>query len=144
MKTNQLNLPAARSVCLTLLVMLAVPAAGQRDESQSFRARDGYEEASFGSQEVAIKTARGEKKVRVSLSKLRVAQQGKQVAVKWPGAGLLLLQHGAGEITVTSGKEKFEALEGEWMRFVLPADVSLSTGDDSALLDLILIEEVGH
>ena len=125
------------------LVLLAAPAAGQRAEQQSFEQRDGYEEARFGSEEVTIKTRAGEKKLRISLSTLRVAQTSKMAQIKLPGSGLALLQHAAGDAKVATGKERFDAVEGEWLRLVLPADLSLGTAEDSVLLDLILIEETG-
>ena len=123
------------------LALLAAPAAGQRAEQTSFEQRDGYEEARFGSEEVTITTRAGEKKLRISLSTLRVAQAGKMAQVKLPASGLALLQHAAGEARVTAGRESFEPLEGEWLRLVLPTTLSLGIEDDSILLDLILIEE---
>lgn len=123
------------------LALLAATAAGQRAEQTSFEQRDGYEEARFGTEEVSIKTRAGEKKLRISLSTLRVTQPGKMALIKLPGPGLALVQHAAGEAKIATGKERFEPLEGEWLRLVLPADLSLGTDEDSILLDLILIEE---
>jgi hypothetical protein len=123
------------------LGLLAASAAGQRAERASFQQRDGYEEESFGSQEVTIKTRAGDKKLRISLSTLRVTQTVKMAQIKLPGSGLALVQHAAGEAKIATGKERFEPFEGEWLRLVLPADLGLGTDEDSILLDLILIEE---
>lgn len=132
------------TVCLSALTLVAV-AALSADDKQSdsgvFERRDGYEEARFGAREVVIKTRGGEKRLRVSLSTLRLTESKKMTEIKLPSSGIALLQHAAGDATIQTGKEKFEPLEGEWLRIGLPSDLRLSAGDDSILLDLIVIEE---
>jgi hypothetical protein len=135
-----MNTFSLRFVVAALLAMLAGSAGGQRDD-RTFQARDGYEEARFGSQEVTIKTRDGTRTLRVSLAKLRVAQTAKVATIKLPGAGLALLQHAAGSVKLVAGGERFEPLEGEWLRLPLPAEVGIGTDNDTILLDLILIQE---
>src|SRR5262245_31818935 len=126
-------------------VMLVAAAALSSDNQQGdagvFRSHDGYEEASFGTREVIIKTRAGRKSVRVALSTLRLTDFGKNATIKLPGAGIALLQHSAGDPTIQAGKEKFEPMEGEWLRLALPSDFRIGVGKDTVLLDLILIEE---
>lgn len=126
-------------------LMLAAAAALSADNQQGnagvFRSHDGYEEASFGMREVVIKTRTGRKSLRVALSTLRLTASGKNTAIKLPSAGIALLQHFAGDATIQAGKEKFEPMEGEWLRLALPSDLRIGVGKDTMLLDLILIEE---
>ncbi len=126
-------------------VMLIAAAALSSDNQQGnagvFRSHDSYEEASFGAREVVIKTNAGQKSVRVALSTLRLTDSGKTTTIKLPGAGIALLQHLAGDATIQAGKEKFEPMEGEWLRLALPSDFRIGVGKDTVLLDLILIEE---
>ena len=42
---------------------------------------------------------------------------------------------------MVAGRERFEPLEGEWLRLPLPAEISIGTDNDTVQLDLILIEE---
>ncbi len=135
-----MNTLGLRLVVATLLAMLVGSAGGQQDRA-SFQPRDGYEEALFGGGDVTIKTRDGTKTLHISLAKLRVAQTGKMAAIRLPGAGLALVQHTAGNAKIVAGREKFEPLEGEWLRLPLPAELSLGTDDDTILFDLILIEE---
>ena len=126
-------------------VMLIVAAALSSDNQQGgvgvFRSHDGYEEASFGAREVVIKTRAGQKSLRVALSTLRLTDFGKTTTIKLPGAGIALLQHLAADATIQAGTEKFEPMEGEWMRLALPSDFRIGVGKDTVLVDLILIEE---
>ena len=131
-------------VGLTAL-MLGVAAALSSDNQQRdagvFRSHDAYEEASFGAREVVINTRSGRKSLRVALSTLRLTNFGKTATIKLPGAGIALLQHLAGDATIQAGPEKFEPMEGEWLRLALPSDFRIGVGKDTVLLDLILIEE---
>lgn len=127
-----------------LLALIAVVAGGQRDDRAPFQFRDGYEEARFGSGDLTIKTRNGAKTLHVSLARLRVAQTAKPAAIRLPGAGLALLQHGAGTAKVVVGRESIQPLEGEWLRLPLPAEFSIGTDNDTIQLDLILIEEKGN
>jgi len=136
-----MNTLSLRFAVAALLAMIAGSAGGQREDRAPFQPRDGYEEARFGSQDVTIKTRDGTKTLHVSLAKLRVAQTEKPAALRLPGAGLALLQHGAGKAKVVAGRERFEPLEGEWLRLPLPAEISIGTDSDTVQLDLILIEE---
>jgi hypothetical protein len=130
-----------RIALAAMLVMIAGSAGGQREDRAPFQPRDGYEEARFGSQEVTIRTRDGAKTVRVSLSMLRVAPPSKHAAIRLPGTGLALLQHVGGSAKVVVRRESFEPFEGEWVRLPLPAEFSLVTENDTAQLDLIVIEE---
>jgi hypothetical protein len=130
-----------RFAVAALLVVIAGSAGGQREDRAPFQPRDGYEEARFGSADVTIKTRDGKKTLHVSIAKLRVAQTEKPAAIRLPGAGLALLQHQAGTAKVVAGRERFEPLEGEWLRLPLPAEFGLATDNDTIQLDLILIEE---
>jgi hypothetical protein len=139
-----MNTHSLRRAVAALLAMLAGSAGGQRVDTASFQPRDGYEEVGFGSQDLVIKTREGAKTLHISFAKLRVAQTAKMAAVRLPGAGLALLQHTAGAAKFVTAREKFEPLEGEWLRLPLPAEFTIGTDNDSILLDMILIEERTH
>lgn len=125
-----------------LLGLLAMTAQAQQDD-HSFQRREGFEEARFGSDEVTIKTRSGEKTLRVSFSQLRVADAGKAAKISLPGSGLALVQQGSGRVKVAAGRDRFEPIEGEWLRLPLPAEFSLGSDRDTVLLELITIEESG-
>jgi hypothetical protein len=136
---------------MSALVLIAVSAAWAQEKHNNqkpddqvdrgvFVAREGFEEARFGASDVVIKTRSGEKKLRISFSTLRLTGK-KMTPIKLPSAGLALLQHSAGDATVATGKERFAPLEGEWLRLALPSDLSIAAGDNTALLNLIVIEE---
>jgi hypothetical protein len=128
-------------LALMLVTAAALSADNQQGDTGVFRSHDGYEEASFGTREVVIKTRTGQKSLRVTLSSLRLTDSGKNTTIKLPGAGIALLQHFAGDATIQAGDEKFEPMEGEWLRLGLPSDFRIGVGKDTVLLDLILIEE---
>ena len=67
----------------------------QQQERGRFAARDGYEQADFGSQVLTIKTRNGNRLLRVSISKLRVAEARKAAAIRLPQEGTALIQHGS-------------------------------------------------
>jgi len=125
-----------------LLFCLAGPAAGQEDRSYPFQARDGYDEARYGSFETTITTADGPRPVRISVGKIRVEGGMRDVAIALPEAGLALLQHGAGgEVALTLDDREIAPREGQWLRIPLPAQLRIGTTDDSVLMDLIVVEE---
>ncbi|MGJ0491186.1 hypothetical protein [Methylobacter sp.] len=126
---------------LMLVAATALSADNHQGNSGVFRSHDGYEKANFGAREVIIKTRAGQKSLRVTLSNLRLTDSGKNTAIKLPGAGIALLQHLAGDATIQADAEKFEPMEGEWLRLALPSDFRIGVGKDTVLLDLILIEE---
>ena len=124
-----------------LLLGVATPAVAQEIRLGIFAAREGYDQADFGAQRLTIKTRDGEKTLRVSISKLSLSEAGKMTPVRLPKSGLALIQHSAGAVKVATDREKFEPLEGEWLRLPLPAELRIGTDGDSILMDLIVIEE---
>lgn len=139
MKKIQLHLSL-----FAVLLLGIVPALAQEPENTAiypFRSQDGYDESRFGSYTVMIQTARGEKALRVSFAKLRVVAGKGLATIRLPERGLVLLQPTAGAAQVQIGREKFAALEGEWLRLPLPTTLVVSTDDDSILMDALLIEE---
>ena len=126
---------------LVLMIALVPVSTAQKQERGLFTQRDGYEQADFGSQVLTIKTSSGSKTLRVSLSTLRVVENRKTASIRLPSQGIALLQHAAGTAHVSVAGERFDPLEGEWLRFVLPADLRIGVDDDSVLLDLIVVED---
>jgi len=130
-----------RWILVALLSMVQVSSAQQQGNVGRFVNRNGYEQADFGTRVLTFKARNVDKSVRVSLSKLRLAESRKAVSIQLPQQGTALLQHAAGTVHVTVGKERFDPLEGEWMRLTLPADLRIAVDADSILMDLILIED---
>lgn len=126
---------------LMLVAAAALSSDNQQGDTGVFRPHNGYEEASFGAREVVIETPAGQKALRVALSTLRLTDSGKTTAIKLPSDGIALLQHFAGDASIQAGEEKFQPMEGEWLRLALPSDFRIGVGKDTVLLDLILIEE---
>ena len=129
-----------RWIVVALLLTVQISSAQQQNIGR-FVNRDGYEQADFGSRVLTFKTRSGNKSVRVTLSKLRLAGSRKTVSIRLPQQGTALLQHAAGTVHMTVGKERFDPLEGEWMRLTLPVDLRVAIDDDSVLMDLIVIED---
>lgn len=129
-----------RWILVALLLTVEISSAQQGNVGR-FVNRDGYEQADFGSHVLTFKTPSGDKSVRVSLSKLRLAESHKVVSIRLPQQGTALLQHTAGTVHITVGKERFDPLEGEWMRLTLPVDLRVAVDNDSILMDLTLIED---
>ena len=127
--------------CLALLIATVPLSSAQQQERGRFTARDGYEQADFGSQVLTIKTRNGNKSLRVSTSKLRVSDSRKTAAIRLPQEGIALVQHAAGTAHVSVAGERFDPLEGEWVKLTLPAGLRVGTDDDSVLMDLIVIED---
>lgn len=128
-------------VCLALLIATVSVSTAQQQERGLFAQREGYEQADFGSQVLTIKTAGGSKSLRLSISSLRVVSNSKTISIRLPSEGTALLQHAAGRAHVSVAGESFDPIEGEWLRFALPADLRIGVDDDSVLLDLIVVEE---
>jgi hypothetical protein len=131
----------SRWISVALLLIAVQISSAQEQNAGRFVAREGYDQADFGSQVLTIKTQTGTKSVRVSLSKLRVAESRKTATIRLPQQGLVLLQHAAGTANVSVGTERFSPFEGEWLRLTLPTDLRIGIEDDSILMDLILIED---
>ena len=134
-----------RWVAAVWLVSLVAPAGAQREDRAPFRLVDAYEEARFGGETLTV-TSRGvAKKIRVSFMRVRVAPPNKSAVVRLLGAGVALAQHGAGDAKVTAaGGDAFEPLPGEWLRLQLPNELRIVIGADTALLDMILVQEAGY
>src|SRR5262249_35341981 len=135
---------ACRWVATALLASLLLPAGAQREDRSPFTSLDGYDEARFGGETLTV-TSRGvARKGRVSFIRLRVAPPAKPAVVRLPGSGLALVQHGAGEakVTTTVG-QSFEPLPSEWLRLPLPNELRIAIGNDTVVLDLILVQDSG-
>jgi hypothetical protein len=123
-------------------LLISLSAVAQEPRSGVFLKRQGYEQAEFNVQTLKFKARGGEKTVRVTVSKVRVSEAANNVAIELPKRGLALLQHAAGKVTVATDQETFEPLEGEWLRIPLPATLRITTEKDTALIDLVVIEEI--
>ena len=123
-------------------LLISHPAVAQETRSGVYQKRQGYDQAELNVQTLKFKGRDGEKTVRVTLSQVRVSEAANNVPVELPNRGLALVQHAAGKVAVATGQETFQPLEGEWLRIPLPATLRLSTEKDTALIDLVVIEEV--
>jgi hypothetical protein len=123
-------------------LLISLSAVAQDARSGVFLQRQGYEQAEFNVQTLKFKARGGEKTVRVTVSKVRVSEAAKDVPIELPKRGLALVQHAAGKVTVATDQETFEPLEGEWLRIPLPATLRVTTEKDTALIDLVVIEEI--
>jgi hypothetical protein len=123
-------------------LLISWSAVAQEARSGVFLKRQGYEQAEFNVQTLKFKARGGEKTVRVTVSKVRVSEAAKNVPIELPKRGLALIQHAAGKVTVATDQETFEPLEGEWLRIPLPATLRVTTEKDTALIDLVVIEEI--
>jgi hypothetical protein len=123
-------------------LLISFSAVAQDARTGMFLKRQGYEQAELTVQTLKFKARGGEKTVRVTVSKVRVLEAAKDVPVELPKRGLALVQHAAGKVAVTTAQETFEPLEGEWLRVPLPATLRVTTEKDTALIDLVVIEEI--
>jgi hypothetical protein len=123
-------------------LLISFSALAQDTRTGVFLKRQGYEQAELTVQTLKFKARGGEKTVRVTVSKVRVLEAAKDVPVELPKRGLALIQHAAGKVTVGTEQETFEPLEGEWLRIPLPATLRVTTEKDTALIDLVVIEEI--
>ena len=133
-----------RWIAVMCLLSVLAPAGAQREERSPFRPFDGYDEARFGGETLTV-TVRGvARKVRVSFTRVRVAPPSRSAVVRLPGAGLALAQHGAGDAKIAmGGSDALEPLPSEWLRLQLPSELRITIGADTALLDLILVQDPG-
>src|SRR5262249_18487408 len=120
MKTDALRFAIA-----ALLATLTGFADAQREDRAPFQPRDGYEEAPGGGEDVRTKPREGTRTPPVRTARLRVAQTAKRAITLLRGGGPALFQHAAGKAKVVAAGEKFEPLEGEWLRLPLPAELSI-------------------
>src|SRR5689334_19909035 len=95
---------------LAALLVAVQIASAQQENAGRFVTRDGYDQADFGSQVLTIKTRNGDRSMRVTLSKLRLSQSRRVVSIRLPQQGTALLQHAAGTVHVTIGRERFDPL----------------------------------
>jgi hypothetical protein len=133
--------PLSRWISVVSLLVAAQISSAQQQNDGRFITRDGYDRADFGTRVLTIKTRSGNKSLRVSVSKLRMAESRKTVAIRLPQQGTALLQHAAGTANVSVGNERFSPLEGEWLRLTLPTNLRVGIEDDTILMDLIVIED---
>jgi hypothetical protein len=97
-------------------------------------------ESRFFDGEVTFSTPDGKRTLNVSLKQLQL-DGGARVELQLPEKGMVVLQHRAGGVKLNAGQTEFEPLEGEWMTVDLPEGLTLSTEDDAALIDAIVISE---
>jgi hypothetical protein len=87
-----------------------------------------------------IRTTQGPRTVGVTVSKIAVPG-GVVATLELPEKGMVILQHRAGDVMLTVGETKRRLQEGEWVTIALPAKVTLTPEDDTALLDAIVVAE---
>lgn len=97
-------------------------------------------ETSFFEGEIVVETGDGQRSLKVELKQFQLDGSAR-FNLELPSSGMIVFQHRAGEVELSSGPTEFEPLEGEWMTIDLPEQVTLSTADDAALVDVILISE---
>ncbi len=125
-----------RTTLSTLLLLgLASMAMGQESKSAA-----PLRESLFFEGEVTFSTPAGERTLRVTLKQLQLDGHAR-VELTLPEEGMVVLQHRAGDVKLAADRTEFEPLEGEWMTIDLPEDVTLSTEDDTALVDAIVVSE---
>ena len=119
-----------------LLLGLAASAMAQDYERTPVELR----ESPFFDGEVTFLTPSGERTLKVTVKQLQL-DGGANVELPLPEKGMVVLQHRAGDIRLNAGGAEFEPLEGEWMTIDLPERVILSTEDDAALVDAIVVSD---
>jgi len=118
------------------LLVIGIGAIAQNDPGTKVELR----ESPFFDGEVTFSTPGGERTLKVALKQLQM-HGGARVELPLPEKGMLLLQHRAGDVKLSAGRTEFKPIEGEWMTIDLPEGVTLSTEDDSALVDAIVVSE---
>ncbi|MEX2126028.1 MAG: hypothetical protein WD795_19210 [Woeseia sp.] len=97
-------------------------------------------ESPFFEGEIVIETRDGPRTLKIELKQYQLDGHAR-IALDLPSSGMVVFQHRAGEVELSAGKTEFEPLEGEWMTIDLPEQLMLSTEDDAALIDVILVSE---
>jgi hypothetical protein len=120
----------------TAILGLAIGAIAQDDDPGPVELR----ESPFFDGEIIIDTRDGPRTLKVELKQFQLDGHAR-VALELPSSGMIIFQHRAGEVELSSGPTEFEPLEGEWMTIDLPEEVTLSTEDDAALVDVILVTD---
>jgi hypothetical protein len=128
---------STRATLLTLLWLGLVTTVTAQDYE---RTPVELRESPFFDGEVTFSTPDGKRTLNVSLKQLQL-DGGARVELQLPENGMVVLQHRAGGVKLNAGQTEFEPLEGEWMTVDLPAGLTLSTEDDAALIDAIVISE---
>jgi hypothetical protein len=81
----------------------------------------------------------GAKERQIALRQFSILPRQREVQLELPGRGLLLVQLRAGGLTTVIGGERQRRLEGEWWTASPPSAMRLETGDDTVVVDTILI-----
>jgi hypothetical protein len=97
-------------------------------------------ESPFFEGEIVIETRDGPRALKVELKQYQLDGHAR-IVLDLPSSGMVVFQHRAGEVELSAGNTEFEPLEGEWMTIDLPEQLMLSTEDDAALIDVILVSE---
>ena len=97
-------------------------------------------ESPFFESEIVIETRDGPRTLKIELKQYQLDGHAR-IALDLPSSGMVVFQHRAGKVELSAGKTEFEPLEGEWMTIDLPEQLMLSTEDDAALIDVILVSE---
>ena len=128
---NSRTMIAATALGLTLFAR----ATAQQPDSKR-----GYDERVALRGTTTIRTSQGPKTVGVTVAKISVPGGGR-ATLELPEKGMVILQHRAGDVTLTIGGTKQRLQEGQWVTIALPATVVLTPEDDTALLDAIVVAE---
>lgn len=97
-------------------------------------------ESPFFEGEIVIETRDGPRTLKVELKQYQLDGHAR-IALELPSSGMVVFQHRAGGVELSAGKTAFQPLEGEWMTIDLPEQLMLSTEDDAALIDVILVSD---
>jgi hypothetical protein len=115
---------------------LAIGAIAQVDDPGPVELR----ESPFFAGEIVVDTRDGPRTLKVELKQFQLDGHAR-LELELPSSGMIIFQHRAGEVELSSGRTEFEPLEGEWMTIDLPEQVTLSTEDDAALVDVIMVTD---
>ncbi len=108
--------------------------------AQQPKPQRGYDQRVALRGTTTIRTLRGPKRLDVTVAKIAVPGGG-NATLELPEKGMVILQHRAGDVTLTIGDTKRRLQEGEWVTIALPAKVTLTPEDDTVLLDAIVVAE---
>lgn len=123
------------SVLVTAWLALAVGAVAQV-QAPPVELR----ESPFFEGEIVVETQDGPRTLNVEIKQFQLDGNAR-IELELPASGMVMFQHRAGEVKLSSGPTEFVPLEGEWMTIDLPEQVTLSTEQDTALVDVILVRE---